>query len=77
MQNKLDRLSLASLIFASKARASPSGAPFRYSILGKSPGLTLKYKNRLGRGLPGTNALAYSAAEIVTKAEGKKVFVEL
>jgi hypothetical protein len=39
----------ASLVFASKARACPCGAPFRHSPLGQAPGLDRKYYTRLKR----------------------------
>jgi hypothetical protein len=37
------------LMFAGKARAYPSEAPFRCSTLGQALGLTHKYSNRLER----------------------------
>jgi hypothetical protein len=55
-----------SLMFASKAKLSPSEAPFRYSPEGKAPGLPAYV--RLGRkGLPGTNDVAYFDSSSVTK----------
>ncbi len=38
-----------SLMFAGKARAFPSKAPFRYSTLGQAPGLIHKHQTRLER----------------------------
>jgi hypothetical protein len=44
-----------SLVFAGKARAYPSEAPFRCKLLASPTNITLDWK-----GLPGTNTLAYN-----------------
>jgi hypothetical protein len=68
-------------MFACKARAYPSEAPFRCSTLGCPPALPANF--RLGwKGLPGTNTLAYCENPLVMAvksfiglAQGLSIFV--